>query len=200
MKSVLGFFKKRQDVIIVSGLPRSGTSMMMKMLEAGGLAPLTDGIREPDEDNPRGYYEFERVKRLRQGDHSWLEDAQGRIVKVISALLVHLPPNYNYRVIFMRRVMSEILASQRKMLVRREEDPNRISDERLTDLFRKHLVDAEAWMERHPSNISVLYVSFNEVLEDPEPHLVRIRTFLGKKLDLDRMRQVIEPNLYRQRY
>ena len=123
-----GFLKKlftqqaEQTITIVSGLPRSGTSMMMKMLEAGGIPPLTDEIRTADTDNPKGYYEFERVKKMDKGDTAWLENAQGKSVKVISALLKHLPSDYRYRVIFMRRDMSEILASQKKMLDHRGED------------------------------------------------------------------------------
>ena len=132
MKRFFGLFKKPDHVVVVSGLPRSGTSMMMKMLEAGGLSPLIDGEREADEDNPKGYYEFERVKQLPKGDYGWLEDAQGRVVKVISGLLVHLPPTHDYRVVFMRRAMPEILASQRKMLVRRGENSDQVSDEKLT--------------------------------------------------------------------
>jgi hypothetical protein len=112
-----------QTVVVVSGLPRSGTSLMMQMLEAGGITVLTDGIREPDEDNPRGYYEFERVKALPKGDYEWLESARGKAVKVVSALLEYLPPEYNYKVIFMHRRMEEILASQRKMLIRRGKNP-----------------------------------------------------------------------------
>lgn len=128
MKRFFGLFKKPDHVVVVSGLPRSGTSMMMKMLEVGGLSPLIDGEREADEDNPKGYYEFERVKQLPKGDYGWLEDARGRVVKVISGLLVHLPPTHDYRVVFMRRAMPEILASQRKMLVRRGENPEQVSD------------------------------------------------------------------------
>src|SRR5512143_824098 len=99
---------KKESITIVSGLPRSGTSMMMTMLTAGGLEPLTDNIRVADEDNPKGYFEFERVKQI-EHDKAWLEDAQGRVVKLISALLKHLPPSYSYKVIFMRRAMPEIL-------------------------------------------------------------------------------------------
>src|SRR5262245_12295550 len=105
-------------ITIVSGLPRSGTSMMMSMLEAGGLGALTDGIRAADEDNPKGYYEFERVKKIKQ-DTAWLADAKGRVVKMISQLLLDLPAAYQYRIIFMRRNIDEILASQKQMMVRR---------------------------------------------------------------------------------
>ena len=112
-----------EPIVVVSGLPRSGTSMMMKMLEAGGIPPVTDELRTADDDNPKGYYEFERVKQMDKGDTAWVADAQGKVVKVISALLKHLPSSHNYQVIFLRRHMSEILASQRKMLIRRGEDP-----------------------------------------------------------------------------
>jgi hypothetical protein len=110
---------KNETITIVSGLPRSGTSMMMKMLEAGGLEPLTDNIRTADEDNPKGYFEFERVKQI-ENDKAWLEDARGRVVKLISALLKHLPPSITTKSCW-RRAMPEILASQRQMLIRRGE-------------------------------------------------------------------------------
>lgn len=104
-----------QDLItIVSGLPRSGTSMMMSMLEAGGMDVLTDGIRGADEDNPRGYYEFERVKQI-EHDKGWLSDARGKAVKMVAALLKYLPPEYQYQVVFVRRNMDEVLASQRRI-------------------------------------------------------------------------------------
>ena len=105
----------RDEIVVVSGLPRSGTSMMMKMLEAGGLTPLTDGQREADEDNLGGYYEFEQVKKMAQ-DSGWLEEARGKVVKVISRLLYDLPKTYHYRVIFMQRHLDEVLASQQQML------------------------------------------------------------------------------------
>jgi len=106
-----------ETITVVSGLPRSGTSMMMQMLGAGGLAVLTDGKRGADADNPRGYYEYEAVKSLGQ-DASWLASAGGKAVKIVSALLIHLPDGFDYRVIFMRRPIAEVLASQRAMLDR----------------------------------------------------------------------------------
>jgi hypothetical protein len=86
----------KNTVNIVSGLPRSGTSMMMKMLEAGGMEALTDNIRKADIDNPKGYYEFERVKQIKE-DQAWLDDAKGRAVKMVSMLLLDLPEGYNYK-------------------------------------------------------------------------------------------------------
>lgn len=185
-------------VTIVSGLPRSGTSMMMKMLEAGGIAPVTDKIRTADKDNPKGYYEFERVKQLDKGDTAWVKEAQGKVVKVISALLKHLPSEYEYRVIFMRRSMPEILASQRKMLIRRGENVDSMDDEKMAALFDKHLQSVQEWIQTQP-NVSVLYVHYSEMLADPLPHIERIAQFLGKELDAASMVEVVDPALYRNR-
>ncbi|HDQ72476.1 MAG TPA: sulfotransferase family protein [Chloroflexi bacterium] len=187
----------QQAITIVSGLPRSGTSMMMKMLEAGGLPVLTDNLRTPDPDNPRGYYEFERVKKL-EHDKSWLKDARGKAVKIIAALLKHLPPDHHYKIIFMRRDMDEILASQRRMLIRRGEATDKISDEKLAQLFEHHLRQTEAWLAEQP-NIDVTYVNYNDVLENPDASVERIEQFLGGWLDADNMVRVIDPSLYRQR-
>jgi argonaute-like protein implicated in RNA metabolism and viral defense len=185
-------------VVIVSGLPRSGTSMMMKMLEVGGIAPLTDEIRTADKDNPKGYYEFERVKKLDEGDVVWLDQAGGKAVKVISALLKHLPPGYTYKVIFMQRRMEEILLSQRQMLIRRGEPADSISDEKMTQLFSKHLEQVHAWIAEQP-NVDVIYVSYNEILEDPTGNVEKIDQFLGQHLNRERMVSVIDEGLYRQR-
>ena len=113
-------------ITVVSGLPRSGTSMMMKMLDAGGMEILSDEVRKADEDNPKGYYEFEKVKELEK-DASWMGQAAGKAVKIISALLMHLPEEYSYRIIFMRRKMEEILKSQEQMLIRRDEPTDDVS-------------------------------------------------------------------------
>ncbi len=159
-----------EPVIIVSGLPRSGTSMMMKMLEAGGLQVYVDNLRTPDVDNPEGYYEYERVKQLDKGDTAWVMDARGQVVKVISALLEHLPPGNEYRVLFMQRSLDEVLASQQKMLQRREEAGDAISDEEMAALFRKHLATVTAWVRDQP-NFAVLDVDYNQLLADPNPQM-----------------------------
>jgi hypothetical protein len=187
----------RKIVTVVSGLPRSGTSMMMRMLEAGGMAILTDEIRTADADNPRGYYEFERVKQL-QHDQSWLDEARGKAVKVIAALLKYLPPDYAYKVIFLRRNMDEILASQKQMLVRRGEPADAISDEKMTRLFKGHLGRVEAWLAAQP-NVEVLYVDYKAVLKEPLEHAQRIGRFLGLALDAAGMACAVDKSLYRQR-
>jgi hypothetical protein len=191
--------KEEDDIItIVSGLPRSGTSMMMRMLEAGGLRPLTDEIRSADNDNPQGYYEFERVKQLDKGDITWLPQAKGKAVKIISALLRHLPPEYDYRVIFMRRSTEEILASQTKMLQRRGEPVGRVSDEELAILYEKHLKQIYDWLETQ-TNVSVLDVNYNRLVSHPDEELTAVNRFLGGHLDVERMTGVVDARLYRNR-
>jgi len=196
LKRVFG--KKQESVIVVSGLPRSGTSMMMKMLEAGGLPILQDHIRVPNEDNPKGYYEFERVKKLPDGDTEWLDQAAGKVVKIITQLLLHLPDSYSYRVLMMRRSIPEILASQAKMLERRGETGGEVDDEQMTQLFEKHLAQVYAWMDQQP-NIEYIDVSYNEALIDPVSTIQSVQAFLGGDLDTITMAQVVDPDLYRNR-
>jgi hypothetical protein len=201
MTNLFQMLRKPKDedfVTVVSGLPRSGTSMMMKMLEAGGIPPMTDQIRTPDDDNPKGYYEFERVKKMPDGDKAWMDDAHGKAVKVISALLEHLPKDHTYRVIFMRRQMDEILASQKQMLIRSDKPTDKVSDEVLAGMYRKHLSTIETWMKAQP-NISVLYMDYNAMLADPERYITEINRFLGNQLDAEKMLAIIDPSLYRQR-
>ena len=186
-----------KPITIVSGLPRSGTSLMMGMLKAGGMELLVDGIRTPDEDNPKGYYEFERVKQI-EHDQDWLEDAGDKAVKMIAELLRHLPPSYTYKLVFMRRKMDEILASQRQMMIRRGEPTDRISDEEIAAMFRGHLERVEAWIAGQP-NMDVLYVSYNDLLAEPAQHVREINEFLGGTLDEDRMTGAVDLSLYRQR-
>ncbi len=189
--------KKAQPIIIVSGLPRSGTSMTMKLLEAGGIPPLTDHIRTPDSDNPGGYYEFERAKKLRDGDVAWLPQGQGKAVKVIAALLTYLPAGFEYRVLFMRRKIDEVLASQAKMLDNRGEDSD-VDDATMADLFQKHLQQVRAWMNSQP-NLLYLDIDYNAMLADPVPYVRQINQFLGGHLDEAAMVAIVDPSLYRQR-
>ena len=187
-----------EEVVVVSGLPRSGTSMMMKMLESGGLEIMSDGVREADEDNPRGYYEYERVRDLgEETDKSWVVDARGKVVKVISHLLEDLPEDCFYRVVFMRRHLAEVVASQNKMLVRRGEE-NPIEDEKTVELYRKHLVHSRLMM-RDASNFEVLEVDYRDALADPAAVAAAVNGFFGGRLDVARMRETVDPALYRNR-
>jgi len=189
----------QDPIIIVSGLPRSGTSMMMQMLETGGLEILTDNIRTADQDNPKGYYEFEVVKKLAKDENKeWLNGAKGKVVKVISQLLKDLPQEHNYRVIFMHRKMEEILFSQKQMLIRRGAPTDSISNEELAKLFQKHLDQVESWLKKQTS-FDVLYISYNEVLKNPEEFVARVNKFLGGHLDVDSMKSVVDKSLHRQR-
>ena len=183
---------------MVSGLPRSGTSMMMKMLSEGGLEAVTDAIRAADEDNPNGYFEFEPVKKLAEGQDTWLKDAGGKLVKVISALLEQLPAEYPYRVIFMRRKMDEILASQKQMLVRSNKPTDTVSDEKLAEMYVRHLAKVDAWLKAQP-NVAVLYVDYNAMLTSPQEHAEKVNDFLDEQLAVEKMVGVIDPSLYRQR-
>jgi hypothetical protein len=201
MKNLLQKLFRRGEtptIVVVSGLPRSGTSMMMKMLEAGGIPPLTDKQRTADADNPQGYYEFERVKQLDKGDSDWLPQAKGKAVKVISALLKHLPATYGYKVIFMERHMPEILASQHKMLVRRQEEADKVDDAQMAALFQKHVSEIKEWLPAQP-NFELLSIHYSDVLQDSWSQIQAVNQFLGGHLDEEAMANVIDPDLYRNR-
>jgi hypothetical protein len=184
-------------VVIVSGLPRSGTSMMMKMLAEGGLEIVTDSLRTADEDNPNGYFEFETVKKMADGQTEWVRDAQGKAVKVISALLEYLPKEYKYKVVFMERALKEILASQQKMLARRGEK-SEISDEEMQAQFEEHLKVVKYWLARQP-NMEVLYVDYNRMVVEPSAYCRAIAEFLALPLDTVKMSAVPNERLYRNR-
>jgi hypothetical protein len=168
-------------ITIVSGLPRSGTSMMMQILESGGMEVITDNIRKANEDNPLGYYEYERVKKIKD-DTGWLKETRGKAFKMISQLLYDLPSNENYKVIFMKRKMSEILASQSKMLERMGSSKDGISDEKMGEFFDKHLSKIIDWIEGR-KYIDVLYIGYNDFLINPDEHIKTLNRFLNYKLN-----------------
>lgn len=184
-------------VTIVSGLPRSGTSLCMKMLEAGGLSVLADGIRSADEDNPNGYYEYEAVKKTRQNP-AWLEDAGDKAVKMVYLLLYDLPPNYEYRVIFMRRDLEEVVKSQDIMLQRQGQASGEEARSNWASIFRTELRQLRQWIDRQ-RNFRLLDVNYNELLGDPVPVLSAIQSFLDDRVDAEAMLNVIDPSLYRNR-
>lgn len=190
--------KSSKPIVIISGLPRSGTSMMARMLEAGGMDVFVDNIRKANEDNPNGYYEFERAKKLPDGDTAWLDETQGKAVKVISALLKHLPNDYNYKILFMRRNINEVIASQNKMLENRNKALSEVEDEELVRMFSNHLTQVYNWLEQQP-NIQYLNVNYNQILQDPLPVVKEINRFLNVPLDMEKMVRVVKPSLYRQR-
>lgn len=190
-------------IVVVSGLPRSGTSMAMKMLEAGGVQPIQDGIRTADEDNPKGYYEHERVKDLhKEEDPSWLQASRGKAIKIISFLLAHMPETNNYKVIFMRRDIKEVLASQAKMLTHRDES-NDTDDKAMTTAYKDHLWKVNRLLKRR-KDFETLDLEYRGVLDDPQSAAERISQFLGttpdgKAMDIEKMVGVVDKNLYRNR-
>lgn len=194
----LAFWRRGRGapVTIVSGLPRSGTSMMMQMLAAGGLPVLMDDQRPPDENNPRGYYEYAPVRRLPQGDTTWVTQAQGYAVKVVSALLPQLPASYTYRVILMQRALPEVLRSQAAMRVRlgAGETPD---EELLLTEYAQHLFRLRLWLKRQ--GWPLLEVDYAVALDDPAQTARAVADFLGGGLDVAAMAAVIDPTLYHQR-
>lgn len=188
---------KPKPIIVVSGLPRSGTSMMMRTLAEGGLEIVSDAIRTADDDNPNGYFEFEPVKQLAQGNFFWLADASGKVVKIISGLLEHLPPEYQYKIIFMERDLTEVLKSQQKMLKNRQEQ-SQVADREMHAQFEKHLANIKYWLARQP-NMDVLYINYNKMIGDPQTNCLRIAGFIGPTLNINKMLTIPSKSLYRNR-
>jgi hypothetical protein len=182
-------------IIIVSGLPRSGTSLMMQMLDKGGIEVVTDNIRTADTDNPRGYYEFEMVKKIKQ-DASWLPQTRGKVFKMVSQLLYDLPSSERYRILFMERDLDEILLSQEKMLKRlgRSVAPR----EQMKQSYTLHLQRLHEWLGRQ-ENCEILRVSYNDLVEQPQVQAERVHSFLGAKANVERMAQTVDCSLYRNR-
>jgi len=189
-------------VTIVSGLPRSGTSMMMQMLKKGGQDLLTDGIRTADEDNPRGYHEFERLKKIDQ-DVSWLSDANGRAVKMVSTLVRNLPDGHRYKIIFMRRDLKELIRSQEKMLKRLKTQGAEIGADKMERLYTRHLQEVYRWLRSKPDS-DVLYMDFAKVIESPLEEARRVVEFLGQTSSAEAaeamaqaMAEAVDRSLYR---
>jgi hypothetical protein len=185
-------------VTVVSGAPRSGTSLMMQMLGAGGMELLTDGVRRADRDNPRGYFELEAVRRLPE-DSGWLERAVGKAVKVVHLLVPRLPERHRYRVLLMRRDWREVLASQRAMLERQGGAPAGPGDPRLAEIFAAQLEEVVRWAARRPGT-RLLEVDYNELVRRPLAVAREAAAFLGGSLDARDMAAAVLPSLWRQRF
>jgi hypothetical protein len=188
---------KNNFLTIVSGLPRSGTSMMMRILHAAGIPVLIDETRDADEDNPRGYFEFEAVKKTKQ-DESWLSDSNGKAVKLVYRLLQDLPDDHNYRVIFMRRDMREIHASQETMLERNNKTSQSMVFREFEQLFGDDLRRILRWANAK-ANFRILEINYRDMVLNPRPQLETISSFLGGGLAIDSMQAVVETKLYRKR-
>jgi hypothetical protein len=187
---------QQSRIILVSGLPRSGTSLMMKILEVGGIPVVMDNVRKPDPDNPKGYYEYEAVKKIKE-NASWLKHARGKAIKIISTLLMDLPAEEFYKIIFMERKLDEILRSQEKMLKRKNTKPP-ADNVKMAVLFTQHLQIVHQWLEKK-KNIEVLFVNYNTLMALPHLEIDRIIRFLPVSLDREKMIRVIDPQLYRNR-
>ena len=198
---ILQLIRKRRfgaPVVIVSGLPRSGTSMVMKMLQSGGVPAFTDATRRADDDNPEGYFEHERVKELdKTADKSWVREARGKALKVISHLVKELPPDNYYRIILARRDLKEVVASQNIMLARRGE-PNPVADAEAEELYRKHLLHVALHIDGQP-NMELLTVQYRDILRDPIGCAQQINRFVGGGLNTTAMANAVNPGLYRNR-
>jgi len=185
-------------ITIVSGLPRSGTSLMMQMLVAGGMSPLSDGERAADTDNPRGYLEWERVKQL-PNDPNCIAEAEGKVVKVISRLLLALPPSgYEYRIVFMQRPLPEVIASQDQMLRRRGTYKEGVNSAVISAAFEKHLRDVHTWLDGKPT-VQVLWIPYHDVLQDARRVGQKLSDFLELPLNLEAIVGQVDGSLYRNR-
>ncbi len=188
---------RKGEIVVVSGLPRSGTSMMMQMLKAGGMEVLSDDSVQADESNPLGYFEFEPVKNSRV-DNSWMENADGKAVKVIAQLLPKLKMNYNLKVVFMERNINEVIISQNRMIATKSGNKKKEEtfDMRLANTFVRQIEEVKDWMDQK-MNIEVLYVQYKNVVENPLHEVRVINEFLDWRLDEQKMAKVVTPELYR---
>ncbi|MBM4074922.1 MAG: sulfotransferase [Planctomycetes bacterium] len=183
------------EIIVVSGLPRSGTSLMMQMLDKGGIEIVTDQLRTADPDNPKGYYEFEPAKSLKE-DSSWLPSARGKAIKLVSMLLYDLPASERYRVLFMERDLEEVIHSQEKMLERLGRTA--VPSSQMVQSYRLHLDKLNRWMEQQTS-MSVLRIGYRDLVTNSSPWIQKINNFIGGTLNVEAMANAIDPNLYRNR-
>lgn len=191
---------ERPYITIVSGLPRSGTSLMMQMIHAGGVPAVTDEIRTPDTDNPRGYYEFEKVKQIKS-DKSWLPGARGHVVKMVHLLLLDLPADHQYRVVFMRRNLEEVLKSQSVMLERQGKKGAALPPATLMKMYQDQIDKVLRWMGERP-NFKYIEVNYNQLVRDPHAAAASLAAFLGEggsSMDIEKMVAAVDPSLYRNR-
>jgi hypothetical protein len=184
-------------ITIVSGLPRSGTSLMMQMLDAGGLPVLSDGERKADTDNPKGYLEWERIKQLPK-DPSLIAEAEGKVVKVISQLVLSLPSGYEYRIVLMQRPLPEVLKSQEEMLRRRGNADSNADASAIEEAFQRHMIEVNKWLAGK-ANAQVSRVHYHRVLREPKAVAEEIAAFLQVPLDIEAMVRQVDGSLYRNR-
>lgn len=198
-----------QEIItIISGLPRSGTSLMMQIVEAAGLSIFTDGKRLADDSNQRGYYEHDRISGLlQQSDRSWLAATRGQALKIVAPLLSALPLRFkpdqegaqprkapSYRILFMERDIREILASQSAMLQRLGKKPPQGD---LAKAYQQQVTNAACWIQQH--QIPTLGIDYHDLVHGSDDLLRKIAAFLGTPDKLAEMQAVIDPRMHRAR-
>jgi Sulfotransferase domain len=201
LEALKRMFRKTQGepILVVSGLPRSGTSMLMKMLEAGGMPMMTDRERVADIDNPKGYFEFERIKHLeKEGDKSYIREARGKALKVISFLIKDLPDDNDYKVIFMRRDLDEVLASQNKMIQRLQTADSSAAEAAMKEAYRNDIVRTRLLCQKRP-NFELIEIHYKRAIEDPAATARSVNAFVGGQLDEAAMREAVDGSLYRNR-
>ena len=184
-------------ITIVSGLPRSGTSLMMQMLEKGGMDILTDHVRKADAHNEKGYYEYEKVKSIRK-ENAWMKEADGKAVKIITQLLPYISPDYEYTVLYIIRPMEEILRSQKCMREHLPDAGKSVAREVLEQSYSRQVQRVQHWMENHPK-IRTLYVYYPELMNHPLEKAEEIRSFLGVGLDTEAMASAVDVGLWHQK-
>ena len=189
--------RKLGEITIVSGLPRSGTSLMMQMLDAAGLAIYQDHVRKADDNNPKGFFEHENVKSLVK-KNNWLKDARGKVVKIVSPLIRFLPPPYNYKIIVVKRDAVEVVQSQHKMLVKAGKADASSYPINMEDTLKKQFQSALEWMEKQP-NVEFLIIDFKKAIAEPKAVAADVATFLKMDLDLEAMANSSVKELYRNR-
>jgi hypothetical protein len=201
LESLKRVFRKQQGepIVVVSGLPRSGTSMLMKMLDAGGMAIMTDSERVADIDNPKGYFEYERVKDLeKETDKSYVREGRGKVLKVISFLIKDLPDDNDYRVIFMRRNLDEVIASQNKMIDRLGTEDSTAAEDAMKEAYRNDIVRTRLLCKNRP-NFELIEVNYKRTIEEPAATARSVNAFVGGHLDETAMREAVDGSLYRNR-
>ena len=201
LESLKRVFRRQQGepIVVVSGLPRSGTSMLMKMLDAGGMEIMTDSERVADIDNPKGYFEYERVKDLeKETDKSYLREGRGKVLKVISFLIKDLPDDNDYRVIFMIRDLDEVLASQNKMIDSLGTEDSTAAEDAMKEAYRNDIVRTRLLCKNRP-NFELIEVNYKNTIENPAATARSVNAFVGGHLDETAMREAVDGSLYRNR-
>jgi tetratricopeptide (TPR) repeat protein len=185
------------EILIVSGLPRSGTSLMMQMLKAAGIEPMTDGKRTADDDNPEGYWEWEEIKQLPKNPRI-IEQTKGKVVKVISALLPSLPRPHRYKIIYMVRPTTQVVDSQLVMLDRQGQKA-RSEKQHLIDVQEAHSRQIRQVLAKS-DRVDLLEVSYPDLVADPGPVIEQLKVFLGENFqDSEFVSACVKPKLFRNR-